>query len=168
MLVVVAVAVLVISAPLRRGRRDEREAAGEAERADLEAARDAKYAEIRDAEIDYRTGKLSEPDWRSLDRAAPRGRRVAAPARRCRRTSQPRGLKGVAIAMRKLPALLAVAAMAFVPAGALAAKPKPKAKKPTPRAKVYKATLKAVGADALYTTKRSAGRSSSTARRTTR
>ena len=39
-----------------------------AERADLEAARDAKYAEIRDAEMDYRTGKLSEADWRALDR----------------------------------------------------------------------------------------------------
>jgi type II secretory pathway pseudopilin PulG len=67
-LVVVAVAVLVIGAPLRSGRRAEREAAGAAERAELEAARDAKYAEIRDAEIDYRTGKLSESDWRALDR----------------------------------------------------------------------------------------------------
>jgi hypothetical protein len=67
-LVVVAVAVLVISAPLRPGRRSDREAAGRAERADLEAARDAKYAEIRDAEMDYRTGKLSEADWRALDR----------------------------------------------------------------------------------------------------
>jgi len=67
-LVVVALAVLVISAPLRRGRRPEREAAGAAERADLEAARDAKYAEIRDAEMDFRTGKLSEADWRALDR----------------------------------------------------------------------------------------------------
>ncbi len=68
MLVVVAVAVLVISAPLRPGQRSEREVAGAAERADLEAARDAKYAEIRDAEMDYRTGKLSEADWRALDR----------------------------------------------------------------------------------------------------
>jgi hypothetical protein len=67
-LVVVALAVLVISAPLVRGRRGQDESAGAAERADLEAARDAKYAEIRDAEMDYRTGKLSEPDWRSLDR----------------------------------------------------------------------------------------------------
>jgi hypothetical protein len=67
-LVVVALAVLVISAPLRHGRQPEREAAGAAERADLEAARDAKYAEIRDAEMDFRTGKLSETDWRALDR----------------------------------------------------------------------------------------------------
>jgi len=67
-LVVIAVAVLVISAPLRPGRRASRDVAGAAERADLEAARDAKYAEIRDAEMDYRTGKLSEADWRALDR----------------------------------------------------------------------------------------------------
>ena len=67
-LVVVLVAVLVISAPLRSGRRSEQADAGAAERADLEAARDAKYAEIRDAEMDFRTGKLSEPDWRTLDR----------------------------------------------------------------------------------------------------
>jgi uncharacterized membrane protein len=34
----------------------------------LEAARDAKYAEIRDTELDYRTGKLSEEDFRTFDR----------------------------------------------------------------------------------------------------
>jgi hypothetical protein len=67
-LILVAIAVLAISAPLRAGRRVEREAVDRAERADLEAARDAKYAEIRDAEMDYRTGKLSEADWRGLDR----------------------------------------------------------------------------------------------------
>ena len=33
----------------------------------LESAREAKYAEIRDNEIDYRTGKLSEEDFRALD-----------------------------------------------------------------------------------------------------
>jgi len=65
-LILVGVAVLAISAPLRH--RAAREAADRAERADLEAARDAKYAEIRDAEMDYRTGKLSEADWRALDR----------------------------------------------------------------------------------------------------
>jgi hypothetical protein len=65
-LILVGVAVLVISAPLRR--RPERDASESAERADLEAARDAKYAEIRDAEIDFRTGKLSEADWRAMDR----------------------------------------------------------------------------------------------------
>jgi hypothetical protein len=65
-LILVGVAVLAISAPLRR--RAARDAADRAERADLEAARDAKYAEIRDAEMDYRTGKLSEADWRTMDR----------------------------------------------------------------------------------------------------
>jgi hypothetical protein len=37
-------------------------------RADLEAAKESKYREIKDAELDYRMGKLSETDWRSLDR----------------------------------------------------------------------------------------------------
>jgi hypothetical protein len=65
-LVLIAVAILAIGAPLRR--RAAREAADRTERAELEAARDAKYAEIRDAEMDYRTGKLSEADWRAMDR----------------------------------------------------------------------------------------------------
>jgi type II secretory pathway component PulM len=65
--VVLAVVVLVVSAPLRsRGPEEEAE---DAERAELEAARDAKYREIRDAELDYRTGKLSEADWRVMDRS---------------------------------------------------------------------------------------------------
>ena len=63
-------------------------------------------------------------------------------------------MKGVATDMKKLPAIAAVTALAFVPAGALAAKPKPKEKKPTPRAKVYKAKIRAVGADAAYVTTR--------------
>ena len=46
-------------------RAEEAEAA---RRDDLEAAKEAKYREIRDAELDYRTGKLSEEDWRALDR----------------------------------------------------------------------------------------------------
>ena len=36
-------------------------------RADLEAAKEAKYREIKDAELDFRMGKLSEDDWRVLD-----------------------------------------------------------------------------------------------------
>jgi type II secretory pathway component PulM len=65
--VVLALVVLVISAPLRARRADDVAEGGE--RAELEAARDAKYREIRDAELDYRTGKLSEADWRALDRS---------------------------------------------------------------------------------------------------
>ena len=37
-------------------------------RATLEAAKEAKYREIRDAELDHRMGKLSEADWRATDR----------------------------------------------------------------------------------------------------
>jgi type II secretory pathway pseudopilin PulG len=66
-LVVLAVVVLAVLGPLRRDRRPDEEAVS-AERAELEAAREAKYREIRDAELDYRTGKLSEADWRALDR----------------------------------------------------------------------------------------------------
>ena len=66
--VVLPLVAWVIAAPLWRGRPDAATSAAESELAELEAVRDAKYAEIRDAEIDYRTGKLSEADWRALDR----------------------------------------------------------------------------------------------------
>ena len=59
--------VWLVSAPLRAGAAAADEA-DETQRADLEAAKEAKYREIRDAELDYRTGKLSEADWRALDR----------------------------------------------------------------------------------------------------
>jgi hypothetical protein len=36
-------------------------------RAELEAAREAKYREIRDAELDFRTGKLSREDYDAID-----------------------------------------------------------------------------------------------------
>jgi hypothetical protein len=36
---------------------------------DLQAARDAKYREIRDAELDHSTGKLSDADFEALDRS---------------------------------------------------------------------------------------------------
>ena len=62
-----ALVVVLVAAPLRSGRSIE--ASESAELAELEAARDAKYREIRDAELDHRTGKLSEADWRALDRS---------------------------------------------------------------------------------------------------
>ena len=65
-LVVLALVVLLVTGPLRSRRADE--ATESAARGELEAARDAKYREIRDAELDYRVGKLSEEDWRALDR----------------------------------------------------------------------------------------------------
>ena len=67
--VLLAFAIAVVVAPLRRGRVAATDAAEHAERAALEAARDAKYREIREAELDYRTGKLAEADWRAHDRA---------------------------------------------------------------------------------------------------
>jgi hypothetical protein len=67
-MIVLAVVVLVVTAPLRRPRGGGDGEAASAEREELEAAKDAKYREIRDAELDYRTGKLSEGDWRALDR----------------------------------------------------------------------------------------------------
>jgi hypothetical protein len=45
-------------------------------RAALEAAKEAKYREIRDAELDHRMGKLSQDDWRATDREL-RGQAVA-------------------------------------------------------------------------------------------
>ena len=66
--IVLPLAAWLIAAPLVSGRADAVATAEEAELAELEAARDAKYSEIRDAELDYRTGKLSEADWRELDR----------------------------------------------------------------------------------------------------
>ena len=61
-----AAAVAFVSAPLRRRQADE---GPESARAALEAAKEAKYREIRDAELDYRTGKLSEADFQALDRS---------------------------------------------------------------------------------------------------
>jgi hypothetical protein len=70
-LIVIAVltlVVLLVSAPLRGGASARAEERAELRRADLEAARESKYREIRDTELDYRTGKLSDADWRHLDR----------------------------------------------------------------------------------------------------
>jgi flagellar biosynthesis/type III secretory pathway M-ring protein FliF/YscJ len=66
--VVLVAAVALVAAPLRRGRSERLVAADETRREELEAAKEAKYLEIRDAEMDFRTGKLSEADFRALDR----------------------------------------------------------------------------------------------------
>ncbi|UGS35262.1 hypothetical protein [Capillimicrobium parvum] len=60
--------VAAVSAPLRRRRVDAVRERDHTDRDELEAQREAKYREIRDAELDHQTGKLSEPDWRVLDR----------------------------------------------------------------------------------------------------
>jgi len=78
--VLLAVVFVVISAPLRAARSAERTgvpaegeqarhsaASASYERAELEAARETKYREIRDAELDLRTGKLSNEDYEAID-----------------------------------------------------------------------------------------------------
>ncbi len=67
-LVVLAVAVFVISAPLRAAREPRDSDSRASKVAELEAAREAKYREIRDAELDLRTGKLSHEDYEAIDR----------------------------------------------------------------------------------------------------
>jgi hypothetical protein len=78
-LAIVTVVVLAVGAPLRRAERERAsgeevesdrgpDAQGSANRHDdLLAAREAKYREIRDAELDYRTGKLSREDFDAID-----------------------------------------------------------------------------------------------------
>jgi hypothetical protein len=64
--VLATVVAIVVAGPLRRraagdhGLADRREA--------LEAAKEAKYREIRDAELDFRMGKLSAEDHATTDR----------------------------------------------------------------------------------------------------
>jgi hypothetical protein len=53
----------------RADRGDEQVASAATELQDLEAARDQKYREIRDAELDRETGKLSAADFTSVDAA---------------------------------------------------------------------------------------------------
>ena len=66
-LVVLALLVAaVLTVPLRR--RGEEERRDETRLAELQAAKEAKYREIRDAELDHQMGKLSDNDWRAVDR----------------------------------------------------------------------------------------------------
>ena len=58
----------VIARPLRGGRAEADDAALAARLEDLEAAKEARYREIREAEMDFRTGKLSEGDYKAIDR----------------------------------------------------------------------------------------------------
>jgi hypothetical protein len=67
-LALIAVVILVISAPLRAARRPTAIVSGE-DRIELETRREAKYREIRDTELDYRTGKLSKEDFAATDGA---------------------------------------------------------------------------------------------------
>ncbi|MEA2196831.1 MAG: hypothetical protein QOJ25_882 [Solirubrobacteraceae bacterium] len=77
-MVAAAAVIVIVSAPFRRGGAGGAGGTGAAEAeeapvkpdvADLEAAREAKYREIRDAELDHQTGKLSDEDFRLVDDA---------------------------------------------------------------------------------------------------
>lgn len=77
--VLLVAVIVVIASPLRRGKSPVRTGkagdrpgtelptAAEQERIELEAAREAKLREIRDAELDHQTGKLSDDDFQAID-----------------------------------------------------------------------------------------------------
>ena len=66
MIAVTAAVVVLVVTPLMRGGGTE--ASRRAERlAELEARKEAKYREIRDAELDHAAGKLSDEDFALLD-----------------------------------------------------------------------------------------------------
>jgi hypothetical protein len=77
-LLLLTAVVLFVTVPLRNRRAGagaSGEPAADARRAadadrlvsELDAAREAKYREIRDAELDHGTGKLSDADYEALD-----------------------------------------------------------------------------------------------------
>ena len=55
----------VVLRPLVRGVSEE---ASSVTREELEAAKEAKYREIRDARLDFEMGKLTRDDFRAIDR----------------------------------------------------------------------------------------------------
>jgi hypothetical protein len=65
-LLMLAASAAVVSSPLWR--RTARQDAENAELDALEAAKAAKLREIRDTQLDFRIGKLSEDDYHALDR----------------------------------------------------------------------------------------------------
>jgi hypothetical protein len=67
LIVLTALVAVVVVRPLRHGATHERR--DETRIAELRAAKEAKYREIRDAELDHRMGKMSVEDWRAVDRA---------------------------------------------------------------------------------------------------
>ena len=66
LLILAALVAVVVLRPLRDGGAEERIESSRIE--ELQAAKEAKYREIRDAELDREMGKLSRDDWRSVDR----------------------------------------------------------------------------------------------------
>jgi hypothetical protein len=67
LILVAALAAFVLAPLWRTGSTAERAIAEDPEIADLEARKEAKYREIRDAELDREEGKLSHADWARID-----------------------------------------------------------------------------------------------------
>ena len=61
--------VVFVTGPLRRLGEGPSSVAAGSTLDELEAAREAKYRELRDAELDHSTGKLSDEDYAELDRS---------------------------------------------------------------------------------------------------
>ena len=70
-ILIVGVAAVFVTMPLWRDGSGpdagEGETTEDPRRAELEARKEAKYREIRDAELDREQGKLSQEDWARLD-----------------------------------------------------------------------------------------------------
>jgi hypothetical protein len=67
-LLVIALVAYFVTAPFReRGGADTEAPAEDPRIADLEARKESKYREIRDAELDREQGKLSDEDWARAD-----------------------------------------------------------------------------------------------------
>lgn len=67
LIVLLCLVALVVIKPLIGG-APKAEAPDSGAREELEAAKEAKYREIRDAELDLQMGKLSSEDHRAIDR----------------------------------------------------------------------------------------------------
>jgi flagellar biosynthesis/type III secretory pathway M-ring protein FliF/YscJ len=66
LILLVALVAVVLARPLMRPGKEER--LEQSRLQELNAAKEAKYREIRDAELDREMGKLSAEDWREVDR----------------------------------------------------------------------------------------------------
>ena len=67
-LVIVVLVAWFVTAPLRRRPSEVPDDPAAAELAELEARKAAKYRQIRDAEVDHASGKLTDEDFKRLDR----------------------------------------------------------------------------------------------------
>ncbi|MGH2922906.1 MAG: hypothetical protein ACRDKH_02615 [Solirubrobacterales bacterium] len=67
-LALIALVAAFVTVPLRRRSEAPAPDGVEAERAELEALKETRYREIRDAEADHAAGKLTDADFERLDR----------------------------------------------------------------------------------------------------